>query len=175
MQPSEYMRQIAASGGTVASHIGELAGAEVKAAVKGAGIGSGLFAGAGFIGYTVLKICGIAVAFLLAWVFWAAAGLSVLMSLFLGFICVAFLGLLVMAVMALLGMRQFKGIHAPTDAVDEVKASIGALGPALADGVKDAEEALANAKVAPTQPSGPVANYVRDPLYLAKQRRANRS
>jgi len=173
MRPSEYMHQIATSGGAVASHIGELAGAEIKSAAKGAGIGGGLFAGAGFIGYTVLKVLGLAFGFLIAWLFWAAAGLSVLMSLFLGFVCTAGAGLVVVGVMGLLGYRQFKRVRVPQATIDEIKASVGALGPALADGVQDAEEALAAPAVAP-EASAP-ANFVRDPIYLARQRRANKA
>ena len=171
MRPSDYLHQIASNGGAVASHIGELAGAEMKSSAKGLGIGSGLFAGAGFFGYTVLKIFGLAFGFLLSWLFWRA-GLSVLMSLFLGFVCVGILGLALVVAMAILGKRQFKHVHAPTATISEVKASLGALGPAVADGVKDAEDALAAPKTDVETEAAPKANYVRDPVYLARQRRA---
>ena len=86
MRPSEYLSGIATSSGAVASGIGELAGSELKGSVKGLGIGVGMFAGAGLFGYTSMKILGIGVGFLFAWIFWKAAGLSILFSLFLGFV-----------------------------------------------------------------------------------------
>ena len=174
MRPSEYLSQIASNGGAMASRIGDLAGTEIKSAAKGLGIGTGMFAGAGFLGYTALKIFGVAVGFLLSWIFWAAAGLSVLLSLFLGFVIVAVLALAVVVVLALVGRRQFKQVHAPTTAIDEIKASFGVLGPAVADGVRDAEDRLAAGPVATAPRHAARANYVRDPLYLARQRRAAR-
>jgi len=171
MRPSDYLHQIASNGGAVASRIGELAGTEVKSSAKGLGIGSGLFAGAGFFGYTVLKIFGFALGFLFAWIFWVAAGLSVLMSLFIGFVCVAILGLGVVVAMAVFGRRQFKHVHAPKATIDEIKASLGSLGPAVADGVKDAEDSLAADDTKTAKPEAPQPHYVRDPIYLAKQRR----
>ena len=147
MRPSDYLHQITTNGGAVASHIGELASAEIKPAVKGAAVGGGLFAGAGFLGYSALKVFGLAVAFLFAWIFWAAAKLSVLMSLFLGFIILFVLVLACVLVMAVLGRRQFKQVHAPTAAISEIKETLGTFGSALADGVKDAEDALDASKV----------------------------
>ena len=142
MRPSEYLHKIAESTGAAASHISELASAEVKPAIKGVAVGSGLFAGAGFMVYTAVKILGVALAFLLAWVFSTAAELSLLMSLFLGFLCIGFGALIIVVVAGLFGRRQFKRFHAPTATIAEIKATIGAIGPAVADGVKDAEDHL---------------------------------
>jgi len=172
MRPSEYLHQITSNGGAIASRIGELAGAEIKPAVKGLGAGSGLFAGAGFFAYTALKILGLALGFLLAWVFWAAAGLSMLMSLFLGFVIIAILTLVVVMVAITMGKRQFKHVHAPTATIAEIKATLGAMGPAVADGVKEAEDALDAAKQAKTAAKSSKPHFVRDPLFLAKLRRS---
>jgi len=179
MRPSEYLSRIAASGGAMASGIGELAGAEVKSSAKGLGIGAGMFAGAGLFGYTSLKIIGFGVGFLFAWIFWKAAGLSVLFSLFLGFAVLFVLFLIVIALMAIIGKGQFKHVHMPQGTIDEVKASFGAIGTSIPAGVKDAEDALDEAKVVTAQAKAVAAtnqvNIVRDPIYLARQRRAARS
>ena len=177
MRPSEYLSRIAAGGGAMASHIGELAGAEVKPSAKGLGIGAGLFAGAGLFGYTSLKILGFGVGFFFGWFFWKVAGLSVLMSLFLGFVVLFVLFLIVIVAMALIGRGQFKHVKPPTATIDEVKASLGAIGTAIPAGVKDAEDVLDEAKVAKKQVKAEAAatNFVRDPIFLAKQRRAARA
>ena len=177
MRASEYLSRITAGGGAMASHISELAGAEIKPAVKGLGIGAGLFAGAGAFLYTSLKILGFGVGFLFAWIFWKAAGLSILMSLFLGFVLLFVLFLIVIAVMAIIGRGQFKHVHAPTQTIDEVKASFGAIGTAVAGGVKDAEDQLDAAKAvkAKAKADAAAAHFVRDPIVLARQRRAARA
>ena len=169
MRPSEYMHQIASNGGAVASQIGELAGAEIKPAIKGAATGSGLFAGAGFLGYTALKVFGIALSFLFAWIFWAAAGLSVLMSLFLGFCILGVLTLAMVVVLAVMGKGRFKKVKAPKATIDEIKATLGSLGPAIADGVKDAEDHLAGVPK-PGAPAAPKPRLVRDPLWVLRHR-----
>jgi len=169
MRPSEYLHQIASNGGAVASQIGELAGAEIKPAIKGAATGSGLFAGAGFLGYSALKVFGIALAFLFGWIFWAAAGLSVLMSLFLGFCILGVLTLALVVVMGVMGKSRFKKVKAPKATIDEIKATLGALGPAIADGVKDAEDSLA-AGPKPATPATPKPHLVRDPIWVLRHR-----
>ena len=176
MRPSEYLSRIATSSGAMASGIGELAGAEIKPSVKGLGIGAGMFAGAGLFGYTSLKILGIGIGFLFAWFFWKVAGLSVLFSLFLGFVLLFVLVLIVIVLMAIIGKGQFKHVKAPTATIAEIKASLGAVGTSIPAGVKDAEDALDEAKVVKAQEkaaakANPV-NVVRDPIYLARQRRA---
>jgi len=179
MRPSEYLSRIAASSGAVASGIGELAGAEVKSSAKGLGIGASLFAGVGLFGYTSLKILGFGVGFLFAWIFWKAAGLSVLFSLFLGFVVLFVLFLVVVAAMAIIGKGQFKHVKLPQGTIDEVKASFGAIGTSIPAGVKDAEDALDEAKVVKAQTKAAAAanvvSIVRDPIFLARQRRASRA
>ena len=176
MRPSEYLSRIATSTGAMASGIGELAGAEMKSSAKGLGIGAGMFAGAGLFGYTSLKILGIGVGFLFAWIFWKAAGLSILFSLFLGFVVLFVLFLIIIVAMAVIGKGQFKHVKPPKATIDEVKASFGAIGTSIPAGVKDAEDALDEAKVVKAQEkavakTNPVS-IVRDPVYLARQRRA---
>jgi len=168
MRPSEYLHKIASSTGAVATHVSELVTAEVKPAVKGAAAGSGLVAGAGFLGYTALKIFGIALAFLFAWVFSSVAGLSAFMSLFLGFCVLGVLTLLLVAVAGLWGKRQFKKVKAPTAAFEEIKATVGALGPAVADGIKDAEDALIASKLA-KEAAEFKAKPVRDPIWTMRR------
>ena len=163
MRPSEYLHQIATNGGAAASHIGELANAEIKPAIKGAATGSGLFAGAGFLGYSALKVFGIALAFLFGWIFSALVGLSVLMSLFIGFAILGVLTLGLVVVFGVMGKRRFKKVHAPMATFEEIKATIGSLGPAIADGVKDAEDALMAVKAAKPAPK---VHVVRDPIWV---------
>jgi len=175
MRPSEYLSRIATSSGAMASGIGELAGAEMKSSAKGLGIGAGMFAGAGLFGYTSLKILGIGVGFLFSWIFWKA-GLSILFSLFLGFVVLFVLFLIVIVAMAIIGKGQFKHVKPPKATIEEVKASFGAIGTSIPAGVKDAEDALDEAKVVKAQEkavakTNPVS-IVRDPVYLARQRRA---
>ena len=175
MRPSEYLHSITANAGAVASHIGELAGAEMKPAAKGLGIGAALFGGAGLFGYTALKILGFGVGFFFAWFFWKVAGLSPLFSLFLGFVLLFVFFLIGIVTMALIGRGQFKHVHAPTQTIDQVKVTLGSLGTAVADGVSDAENQLDAAKAAKAKPGpdAPRVNYVRDPVYLARQRRVS--
>ena len=175
MRPSEYLHGITTNVGAMASRIGELAGTEVKSGAKGLGIGAGLFAGAGAFLYTALKILGFGLGFLFAWIFWKRAGLSVLMSLFLGFLVLFVVFLIIIVTMAIIGKRQIGHFHTPEATIDEIKASLGAVGTAVADGVKDAEDQLDAAKLARTaKAAGSGVNYVRDPVYLARQRRAAR-
>jgi len=177
MRPSDYLSRLTAGGGAMASRIGELAGAELKPSAKGLGIGAGLFAGAGVFGYTALKILGFGLGFLFGWIFWKAAGLSMLLSLFLGFVVLFVLFLILVAGMALIGRVQFKRVRPPTGTIDEVKASLGSVGTSISAGVRDAEDQLSAAKLAKQQAKAAATgvSYVRDPIYLAKQRRLARN
>jgi len=143
MRSSDYLSQIARNGGSVTSRIFELAGAEIKPAVKGFSLGASLYAGTGFFVYTAMKIFGLALGFFLAWVFWALLDWSVLMSLSIGFVIVAFLALILMVVLAIMAKRQMKQVKAPTATIEEIKSTLEAFGPAVADGASQAEIKLA--------------------------------
>jgi hypothetical protein len=174
MQPSDYLKQISAEGSTIVSGVSEIAKAEILPSVKGVAIGSGLFGGAAFFGYTSLKIGGLATGFLISWIFNRFVGLSVLMSLFVGFIIMTVLGFLVTGLVAWLGAKQFGKAKEPKTAMNELKQSLATVGPSVEAGVQDAQINLANAHEIKqsAKRAAQQTHLVVDPIVAARQRRA---
>lgn len=107
-----------------------LAKAEIAADAKRAGLGAGLFVGAGLIGHLVIILLSIALALGLH-----AAGLWDWLS----FLIVALLYILLAGLMVLIGVRRMKKITGPKRTMETLKADISA----LRRGDTDAEVATA--------------------------------
>lgn len=105
----------------------ELAKAEVKPAAKAAGMGAGMFGGAGFFAIRGLAFLFYAAVFAIAMIFNQVVGKSALTSLTLAFLIVGVLILILGAVLALLGKGQFKKVKTPQATIDEFKNNIQAL------------------------------------------------
>lgn len=112
----------------------ELAKAEMIPAAKAAGIGSGMFGGAGFFALRGLALLFYAAVFAVAMMFNQLVGKSALTSLALAFLIVGIVVLLIAVVLALIGKGQFKKVKAPQATVDEFKANLAALSAGVAKG-----------------------------------------
>lgn len=95
-----------------------LAKAEIAADAKRAGLGAGLFIGAGLIGHLIIILLSIALALGLH-----AAGLWDWLS----FLAVALLYVLLAGLMVLIGVRRMKKITGPKRTLETLKADISAL------------------------------------------------
>lgn len=95
-----------------------LAKAEITADAKRAGLGAGLFIGAGLIGHLIIILLSIALALGLH-----AAGLWDWLS----FLAVALLYVLLAGLMVLIGVRRMKKITGPKRTLETLKADISAL------------------------------------------------
>jgi hypothetical protein len=159
----DFVSQIANHGPTMVSRIGELAGAEIKPAVKHAGIGSGLMGAAATVVYGVLKFVGVAIAVLFAYLYGRLTGVSVLMALFLGFITAAVLWFVLALVLGLKGKGQFGKIHGPQLTGEEIKATTETIGQAISAGSTEAKNGLPQLDT-PPEPAGPYVHFVTDPI-----------
>lgn len=136
----DYVRVLKATVPTMASQIGELAKAELKPAAKHGGIGAGSLGGAAVVGVTVLKLGMLTGAFAFSMIYHELFGRNPLTALTLGFLTMAVIGVLIMAVLALIGWRQLKRVQPPNATIAETKASLGAITDAIELGAQDARE-----------------------------------
>ncbi|MCL1840164.1 MAG: phage holin family protein [Propionibacteriaceae bacterium] len=172
----DYFAAIKRNAPVVLSGIKEMAGAQLKPSLKHLGIGAGMMGGVGVFGMAVFRFFALSVAFLLSFAFNKGAHLSLLLSLFLGFLVAAFGVALFGLALFILGKRQFAQISGPTDAMAELSSTM--------DEVSQAATAGADiAKAGPPRHAGdeaaqahrPAAHYVVDPIWAAKQRAAQRA
>lgn len=108
--------------------------AEIKPAAKHAGIGAGMFGGAGYfgiVGALLLWLCG-AFAFSLMWQH--IGDWSILLSLVVGFATMALVMFILAGILALVGKGQISQVKAPTGVVDEAKSTLEAVKSAVARG-----------------------------------------
>ncbi|MEA5655288.1 phage holin family protein [Cutibacterium granulosum] len=134
---SEIMATLKTDGPALVKENVALAKAEIKPAVKHAGIGGGMFAGAGYfavIGANMMWLCG-AFALTLAW---HAAVSSILLALVLGFASTAVALFLIAGVAALVGKVQVSKVQPPRQSVEEAKRTVGTLKSAVSRGVDNA-------------------------------------
>jgi hypothetical protein len=127
--------------------IKELAKAELVPSAKHAGIGGGLFGGAGASALFAFKCLLWAATFAVANFYHYVADRDWFTSLALAFVTFAVLGLVIAAVMAIIGWLQVKKVKMPTATIEETKASISALGSSVTAGldqVKAEDEAHKN-------------------------------
>lgn len=92
----------------------ELAKVEIKGDLKAAGLGAGLFGGAGFLGYFALIFLSIALAF----------GIGAFLSLGVGFLIVGAAYGLLAAVFALVGRKKITKVGPPARTIETVKDDI---------------------------------------------------
>ncbi|MDR1768792.1 MAG: phage holin family protein [Propionibacteriaceae bacterium] len=104
----------------------ELVKAELIPQAKSAGLGAGLFGGAGYLAMVGLGLLFMGVGFGCAWFYSGVCGLGWAPAAFLGFVTGAVLALLVAGALALLGKAQLK-FGPPQAAIDSVNESVAAV------------------------------------------------
>lgn len=105
----------------------ELAAAELKPAAKHAGIGSGMFAGAGTFALHALWMLIIAFALAIGWILDAFTALSTWGAFTIGFIIAAVISLLIAFVLVKIGQAQMKKVKKPEATIAEAKATLQAI------------------------------------------------
>jgi hypothetical protein len=173
----DYVNAIKDNAPVVLSGIKELAGAAIKPSAKHIGIGSGLIGATAVVGFAALRILIVALAFLASWLY-SRLGLSVLFSLFLGFITIMVLALLLTAFLATRGIGQFKQVHGPSQAMKELSTTMSDVSTAASAGADIAK--AGPPRHADGELTGPVSpmpkpHYVVDPIYAAKVRAEQRA
>lgn len=109
----------------------ELAKAEVVPAAKQAGIGSGLFAGAGAFAFHALWMIIIAIALGIAWLLNSVTVLGPWGSGTIGFLTTAIFSLLIAFVLIKLGQSRFRKVSKPEATIAEARATLTAIGDAV--------------------------------------------
>lgn len=135
----DYIENIKTSAPKVVEGIKELAAAELKPAIKHAGLGSGLLSGAVVFAFGAAKLLFLAGGFALSVFFFYVAQCALLVSLTLGFLTMAVLLLLGAVLFILIGKSQIKKVKAPTQTIDEIKAAVSAVSESVSAGSQDAK------------------------------------
>lgn len=104
----------------------ELAKAEIVPSAKKAGIGSAMFVIALVFVLHAVWMLVIALASLFSWLV-SLAGVSTPLSIVLGFLIATVVSLLIGAVFAFIGYRNFKKVRAPKATIAEFKATLNAV------------------------------------------------
>jgi hypothetical protein len=116
----------------------ELAKAELIPSAKKAGIGAGMFGGAGYFGINGLTLLYVA----------AALGIYALgLSLWLSFLIVAVALLLVAAILGLIGLRNVKKIKGPEKTIAQAQKSIAEIKGAVQHGTAAAKAPMIEGQV----------------------------
>lgn len=136
----DYIRVLKQTVPTMMSQMTELAKAELRPTLKHGGIGAGAFGGAAAIGLIVLKLLMLTAGFALSMFFHEILNRNPLTALTLGFLTTAVLGLVLVAVLALLGKGQISRVSAPTATIAETRATLNNLTNAIELGVTDAKD-----------------------------------
>lgn len=126
----------------------ELAKAEVVPAAKQAGIGSGLFAGAGILALHALWMILIAVVLAIAWLLNSVTNLGPWASGTFAFVITAVFSLLVAFILVKVAQSRFKKVSMPEATIAEAKATLTAISDAVS-GDNPADRALAAKNVIP--------------------------
>lgn len=127
----ETIQQVRASLAEFVSKETELAKAEVIPAAKQAGIGSGLFGGAGALALHALWMIIISVALGISWLVNAFTVIGPWGSGMIGFLVTAIFSLLIAFILVQLGKSRFKKVSKPEATIAEAKATLTALGDAV--------------------------------------------
>ena len=109
----------------------ELAKAELVPTAKQAGIGSGMFAGAGAFALHALWMIIIAIALAIAWLLNSVTVLGPWGSGTIAFVITAVFSLLVAFILVKLGQSRFKKVGAPEATIAEAKATFTAISDAI--------------------------------------------
>lgn len=126
----------------------ELAKAEVVPAAKQAGIGSGMFAGAGILALHALWMILIAIVSAIAWLLNSVTDLGPWASGTFAFLAVAVFSLLVAFILVKVGQSRFKKVSKPEATIAEAKATLTAISDAVS-GDSPADRELAAKNVIP--------------------------
>ena len=135
-------QQIKASLAEFVSKETELAKAEVVPAAKQAGIGSGLFAGAGILALHALWMILIAVVSAIAWLLNSVTDLGPWASGTIAFAITAVFSLLVAFILVKVGQSRFKKVTKPEATIAEARATLTAISDAVS-GDSPSDRALA--------------------------------
>lgn len=123
---ADNVKNIQENLGDFLSKEAELAKAELVPSAKKAGIGAGMFAiSLGFALHAVWMIV-IALAAVFTWLL-TLTGMSLALSLILGFLIAAVVSLILAGIFALIGIGNFKKVKAPSATIAEFKATLNAL------------------------------------------------
>ncbi len=141
-------QQVKASLAEFVSKETELAKAEVVPAAKQAGIGSGLFAGAGILALHALWMILIAIVLAIAWLLNSLTNLGPWASGTIAFIVTAVFSLLVAFILVKMGQSRFKKVSMPEATIAEAKATFTAISDAVS-GDNSADRELAARNVIP--------------------------
>lgn len=136
-QVSDFFATLKTDGPSLVKDNIALVKAEIKPAVKHAGIGGGMFGGAGYfaiVGVNMLWLCA-AFAFTLMW---HAAVSSVLVALVLGFATDGVVMLVIAGILALVGKGQISKVQPPKESVAEAKKTVATLKSSFARGKSNA-------------------------------------
>lgn len=109
----------------------ELAKAEVVPSAKQAGVGSGLFAGAGVLALHALWMIIIAISLAIAWLLNSVTALGPWACGTIAFVITAVFSLLVAFVLVKLGQSRFKKVSKPEATIAEAKATLTAISDAI--------------------------------------------
>lgn len=163
----EYLANIRTEVPKMVAGIKELAEAEVKPAVKQAGVGTGLVGAAAVIGGLALLFVVISGAFGIGLIFVHFVGLTQTASMGLGFLIAGVLWALVALIVLKLGLGRFKKVKAPELTIAEARASFQALSDSIGTGIVDARLGVVDRRGAvvhlPEGDGATEARYAADP------------
>lgn len=125
------IQQVRASLAEFVSKETELAKAEVVPAAKQAGIGSGMFAGAGAFAFHALWMIIIAIALAIAWLLDSLTVIGPWGAGTIGFIVTAVFSLLIAFILVKLGQSRFRKVSKPEATIAEAKATFTAISDAV--------------------------------------------
>ncbi|MDR2619696.1 MAG: phage holin family protein [Propionibacteriaceae bacterium] len=171
---AQNITTIMTDGPAVLAGVKDLAAAELKPAVKAGAVGTGLFGATATVGLAVLRFALLTFAFLFSYLYTVIFDVSYPAGLIFGFATMTLLALAVTVVFALMGSKQFKKVHGPKAALEQLRESILAVTNAAAAGSTEAAAGIHPAAPADATTAAPVvadsagdeppANYVTDPL-----------
>ncbi|NLT30743.1 MAG: phage holin family protein [Propionibacterium sp.] len=121
----------------------ELAKLELGRSAKKAGVGGGMFAGAAVFGVTALVLLIWAGSFGFALLWRELFEFSGLLSVLLGFVTMAVLGLIIAAILALIGKSQVAKAKAPEKTIAQAQATVAAAKQAVSLGGEQVQAELA--------------------------------
>lgn len=113
----------------------ELAKAEVVPGAKKAGLGVGLFAGAGVVAILAVNVLFLCLGFVYTNLFWG--NMTPPAAFGLGFLCAAVTYLIIAAILALIGFLNVKKLRKPTAAIAQAEQTAGALEYATSAGLAE--------------------------------------
>lgn len=146
---AETLQQVRDSLAEFVSKETELAKAEVIPAAKQAGIGSGLFGGAGAFAFHALWMIIISIALAIAWLINSVTVIGPWGAGTIGFLVTAVFSLLVAFVLVKLGQARFRKVSKPEATIAEAKATLTAISDAVSGRTVEERELAAQNTIIP--------------------------